>query len=112
MKYLIIIIIGVVGWLGFVTHKDTELSIQHSILEKITEDGYDVDISGINLPLTFTFLSTKVDSEVFVQKGKRVGSFVVNVTPIGGYPILSIFDTVTYQISFPNTEMMKLSSFK
>ena len=71
-----------------------------------------IKISGINLPLTFTFLSTKVDSEVFVQKGKRVGSFVVNVTPIGGYPILSIFDTVTYQIYFPNTEMMKLSSFK
>ena len=112
MNYLIIIIIGVIGWIGFETHKDIEVSIQHSILEKITEDGYDVDINGINLPLTFTFLSTKVDSEVFVQKGKRVGSFVVNVTPIGGYPILSIFDTVTYQIYFPNTEMMKLSSFK
>jgi len=83
MNYLIIIFICVVGWIGFETHKDIEVSIQHSILEKITEDGYDVDISGINLPLTFTFLSSKVESEVFFEKGDRVGSVKVEVTPIG-----------------------------
>ena len=112
MNYLIIIIIGVVGWIGFETHKSNEFDVQKTISEQLIDNGYDVKVKGINLPLTFTFLSSKVESEVFFRKGDRVGSVNVEVTPIGSYPIISIFDNLTYQTSISSIETMKLSSFK
>ena len=112
MKYLIIIIIGVIGWIGFDTHKDIEVNVQNTISKQLSDNGYNVDINGINLPLTFTFLSSKVESEVFFEKGDRVGSIKVEVTPIGSYPIVQIFDVFNYQTSINRNETMKLLSFK
>jgi len=112
MKYLIIIIVGVVGWFGLKTHNNNEVSVQKTITKEIRDNGYDVKVSGINLPLTLTFLSSTVESEVFFKKGDRVGSMKFDVTPIGTYPIISIFDNLTYQISINSMEFMKLSSFK
>ena len=112
MKYLIIIIIGLVGLIGFDGHKENEVTVQQTITEQIKENGYDVKVNGINLPLTFTFLSSKVESEVFFQKGNNYGSIKFDVTPIGGYPILSIFEEVQYQTSISNLEMIKLSQYK
>ena len=112
MNYLIIIIIGVVGWIGFETHKTNEVEVQQTISEQLIDNGYDVKVNGINLPLTFTFLSSKVESEVFFEKGDRVGSVKVEVTPIGSYPIVQIFDNLTYQTSISSIESLSLSSFK
>jgi hypothetical protein len=112
MKYLIIIIIGVVGWIGFETHKRNEVEVQQTISEQLINNGYNVKVKGINLPLTFTFLSSKVESEVFFEKGDRVGSIKVEVTPIGSYPILQIFDNLNYQTSISSMESIKLSLFK
>ena len=112
MNYLIIIIIGVVGWIGFETHKSNEVDVQKTISEQLIDNGYDVKVKGINLPLTFTFLSSKVESEVFFEKGDRVGSVNVEVTPIGSYPIVQIFDNLTYQTSINSIESLSLSSFK
>ena len=112
MKYLIIIIIGVVGWIGFETHKSNEVDVQQTISEQLIDNRYDVKVNGINLPLTFTFLSSKVESEFFFEKGDRVGSVKVDVTLIGSYPIIQIFDEFTYQISISSVESIKLSSFK
>ena len=112
MNYLIIIIIGVVGWIGFESHKDMEVEVKQTISKQLIDNGYDVKVNGINLPLTFTFLSSKVESEVFFEKGDRVGSVKVDVTPIGSYPIIQIFDEFTYQTSISSVESIKLSSFK
>ena len=112
MKYLIIIIIGVIGWIGFETHKSNEVDVQKTISEQLIDNGYDVKVKGINLPLTFTFLSSKVESEVFFRKGDRVGSVNVEVTPIGSYPIVQIFDEFHYQTSISKMESIKLLSFK
>ena len=57
MNYLIIIIIGVVGWIGFETHKTNGVEVQQTISEQLIDNGYDVKVNGINLPLTFTFVS-------------------------------------------------------
>ena len=40
MKYLIIIIIGVVGWIGFETHKRNEVEVQQTISEQLINNGY------------------------------------------------------------------------
>ena len=112
MKYLIIIIIGLVGLIGFDAHKESEIEVKQTISKQLSDNGYDVEVNGINLPLTFTFLSSKVESEVFFEKGDRVGSVKVEVTPIGSYPIVQIFDNLTYQTSISSTESLSLSSFK
>ena len=112
MKYLIIIIIGVVGWIGFETHKINEVEVKKTISKQLSQNGYNVRVNGINLPLTFTFLSSKVDCEVFFEKGSRVGSIKVEVTPIGSYPIVQIFDEFHYQTSISKMESIKLLSFK
>jgi hypothetical protein len=112
MKYLIIIIIGLVGLIGFDAHKTNEVSVQKTISKQLSDNGYDVEVNGINLPLTFTFLSSKVESEVFFEKGDRVGSIKVEVTPIGSYPIIQIFDNLNYQTSISSMESIKLSLFK
>ena len=91
MKYLIIIIIGVIGWIDFEIHQINEVEVKKTISKQLSQNGYNVKVSGINLPLTFTFLSSKVESEVFFEKDDRVGSIKVEVTPIGSYPIIQIF---------------------
>ena len=112
MKYLIIIIIGVIGWIGFETHQINEVEVKKTISKQLSQNGYNVRVSGINLPLTFTFLSSKVESEVFFEKDDRVGSIKVEVTPIGSYPIIQIFDEFHYQTSISKMESIKLLSFK
>ena len=112
MNYLIILIIGVVVWWGYETHRTNEVSVQKTITKQIRDNGYDVEVSGVNLPITFTFLSSKVESEVFFEKDNRYGSIRFDVTSIGSYPIMSIFDDLNYQTYIRKMELMKLSSFK
>ena len=112
MKYIFTIIIGLFCWDLFDTHQFNEVSVQKTITKQIRDNGYDVEVSGVNLPITFTFLSSKVGGEVFFEKDNRYGSIRFDVTSIGSYPIMSIFDDLNYQTYIRKMELMKLSSFK
>jgi len=113
MKYVLLIIIIVVGYFGFERHKDMEKSIKVSVSEMFKKNNYrGLSVNGINLPLTFTFLSQKVESEVFYSKGSKSGSVIVDITPIEGLPIISIFSDINYQTSIPSSQIWELSKFK
>ena len=88
MKYLIIIIIGIVLWWGYETHRINEVSVQKTITKQIRDNGYDVEVISVNLPIDFTFLSSTVVGKGFFEKYNGYGSISFRVTSIGSYPIM------------------------
>ena len=110
MKWVILILIGVLCWGGFVQHTHNEESIKETTKELLVESGYgSVGINGINLPISYTFLSQKVVSEVFVTKNGEHNSIKVTVTPIESFPLVSIFVPPSYQIGIDPT--LNISEF-
>lgn len=111
MKWVILILIGVLCWGGFVQHTHNEESIKETTKELLVESGYygSVGIDGINLPISYTFLSQKVVSEVFVTKNGEHNSIKVTVTPIESFPLVSIFVPPSYQIEIDPT--LNISEF-
>jgi hypothetical protein len=100
MKWIFLILIVGICWIGYVQHTHNQQSIKETTKELLEENGYSkVVIEGINLPISYTFFSQKVVSEVFI-KNINGGSIEVTVTPIEGYPIVSIFVPPLYQIEF------------
>ena len=102
MKWIFLILIGGIFWVGYVQHTHNEQSIKETTIELLEKNGFEnVVIEGINLPITYTLFSQKVVSEVFIKNNKKLGGSIdVTVTPIEGYPIVSIFDPPSYQIEF------------
>ena len=96
-----ILIVGIC-WVGYVQHTYNEQSIKETTKELLEKNGFqNVVFEGINLPISYTFFSQKVVSEVFIKNNKKLGGSIdVTVTPIEGYPIVSIFDPPSYQIEF------------
>ena len=66
MKFTILIIIIFISYVGYQQHQHNEQTVKDSILEMFKNNGYTkIKIDGINLPLSFTFLGQKVETEVF-----------------------------------------------
>ena len=99
MKWVFLIFIGVVCYGGFVQHTHNEQSIKETTKELLEENGYgSIGVEGINLPISYTFLSQKVVSEVFIKSKGKNKSIDVTVTPIESFPIVSILVPPSYQI--------------
>ena len=63
--------------------------------------GYgNLGIDGINLRISYTFLSEKVVSKIFIKKNCNSQSIDVTVTAIGSFLIISIFQPPSYQMEF------------
>ena len=78
---------------------DNEQSIKETTKELLEENGFgSIGIEGINLPISYTFLSQKVVSEVFIKSNGKSNSIDVTVTPIESFPIVSILVPPSYQI--------------
>ena len=85
--------------LGILQHDTNEESIKKTTLELLQDNGYsEVKIEDIHLPISYTVFSEKVVSEVFIINNKKRYTINVTVTPIGGTPIISIFDPPAYRI--------------
>lgn len=99
MRWIFLILIGVLCWGGFVQHTHNEESIKETTKSLLEENGYgSVGIEGINLPISYTFLSQKVVSEVFLTKNGEQTSLNVTVTPIESFPLVSVFVPPSYQV--------------
>jgi len=99
MKWVLLIFIGVMCYGGFVQHTHNEQSIKETTKELLEENGYgSIGVEGINLPISYTFLSQKVVSEVFIKSKGKNKSIDVTVTPIESFPIVSILVPPSYQI--------------
>ena len=84
---------------GFVQHTHNEQSIKETTKELLEENGYgSIGVEGINLPISYTFLSQKVVNEVFIKSKGKNKSIDVTVTPIESFPIVSILVPPSYQI--------------
>ena len=113
MKFTILIIIIFISYVGYQQHQHNEQTVKDSILEMFKNNGYTkIKIDGINLPLSFTFLGQKVETEVFFSKDSRNGNVKVDLTPIETYPIISIFGGGKFYTQIPSSEMMNLITFK
>jgi hypothetical protein len=109
MKWVLLIFIGVMCYGGFVQHTHNEQSIKETTKELLEESGYgSIGVNGINLPISYTFLSEKVISEVFITKNGEHKSIDVVVTPIESFPIISIFSPPSYQISIDPLNSLSL----
>ena len=109
MKWVLLIFIGVMCYGGFVQHTHNEQSIKETTKELLEENGYgSIGVNGINLPISYTFLSEKVISEVFITKNGEHKSIDVVVTPIESFPIISIFSPPSYQISIDPLNSLSL----
>ena len=101
MKWILLLLISVMGYVGFVQHTQNEQSITETTQELLLDMGYgNVGIDGINLPISYTFLSEKVVSKIFFKKNGNSQSIDVTVTPMGSFPIISIFRPPSYQVEF------------
>ncbi len=113
MRFLFLILIVFIGFVGYQQHKYNEQSVKDTVSKMFQKNGYyNIKIEGINLPLSFTFLSQKVESDVFFSKDSKNGSVKVDLTPIESYPIISIFDGGGFNTKIPSLEMMNLIRFK
>tara|TARA_Y100000022_G_scaffold62210_1_gene53367 strand:- start:1562 stop:1903 length:342 start_codon:yes stop_codon:yes gene_type:complete len=113
MRFIILILIIFIGYVGYQQHQHNEQTVKESVLEMFEKNGYqNIKIDGINLPLTFTFLGQKVETDVFFSKDSRNGNVKVDLTPIETYPIMSIFGGGKFYTQIPSSEMMNLIRFK
>ena len=100
MKWGFLLLFGVMCWGGFFQHPYNEEIIKETTKELLEENGCSsVGIDGINLPISYTFLSKKVDSDVFFTTDDDYRSVIVTVTPIESFPIISIFISPAFTIS-------------
>ena len=112
MRWVFLILIGVMCYGGFVQHTYNEQSIKEGTKELLEDNGYGrVGVEGINLPLSYTFLAQKTVSEVFITNGGKHSSIDVIVTPIESFPIVSIFNPPSYQISINPLNSLSLGTF-
>lgn len=113
MRFIFVILIIVFGYVGYQQHQHNEQTVKETVSEIFENNGYkNIKIDGINLPLTYTFLSQKVETDVFFSKDGRNGSVKVDLTPIESYPIMSILGGGKFYTQIPSSEMMKLIRFK
>ena len=122
MKYVFLILFSVftiIGVFGYIKHKDLEISIKDSVQNKIFENGKrSVFVKGIHLPITLTFLSQKVKGEIILsgrkldQKGNKIFSIKVDVTPIENLPIISIFSNLEIYTEIPLSELRNLKKYR
>ena len=64
-----------------------------------------VGISGINLPMSYTFLAQEVEVKVFMTVNGEYDTATVTVTPVEGVPLVSVFmppksASVSYEPAF------------
>ena len=113
MRFIILILIIFIGYVGYQQHQHYEQTVKEPVWEMFEKNGYqNIKIDGINLPLTFTFLGQKVETDVFFSKDSRNGNVKVDLTPIETYPIMSIFGGGKFYTQIPSSEMMNLIRFK
>ena len=92
MKWLFAIAICVYCWLGYVQHTHDREGIKETVQEVLVEArGSSVGITGINLPMSFTFLAQEVEAKVFMAVNGAYDTATVTVTPIEAVPVVSVF---------------------
>ena len=104
MKWAVLLVVVVWGYIGVVQHTNNEESIKQTTKELLDEIGYgSFRIEGINLPLSYTLLSQKVVSEVFVEKNGENTIVKITVTPIESYPLVSVITPPSYYVEIDPT---------
>ena len=112
MKWVFLIFVGVMCYGGFVQHTHNEQRIKETTKELLEEMGYgSIGVEGINLPISYTFLSQKVVSEVFIKSNGKSNSIDVTVSPIESFPIVSIFVPPSYQIETDPLNQINIDKF-
>ena len=112
MKWVFLIFVGVMCYGGFVQHTHNEQRIKETTKELLEENGYgSIGVEGINLPISYTFLSQKVVSEVFIKSNGKSNSIDVTVSPIESFPIVSIFVPPSYQIEIDPLNQINIDKF-
>ena len=113
MKWVFLIFVGVMCWGGFVQHTHNEEGVKEGVEELFKENGYsNIIVEGVNLPISYTFLSEKVVSEVFTKRDGRSQKIDVTITPIEGFPIVSIFFPPSFYMETQNLENLGLEFLK
>ena len=101
MKWLFVIAVCVYGWVGYVQHTYNRESIKETVQELLMEAlDSSVGISGINLPMSYTFLAQEVEAKVFMTVNGEYDTATVTVTPVEGVPIVSVFMPPSASVSY------------
>ena len=108
-----IIIVVVIGLINVFQHNYYQKSIAETFTEGLERIDYSSPkINGVRLPLSFTFFSKKVESEVFFEDGELVDNVTVILTPLGTLPFVWFLFDSAYHLDMTQKEMEKLSPFK